>query len=55
MGVTPPRDEVLKQADCAHQVMGDYYPQAVYCEKQLFIAQGWQGCFAAESAAASSQ
>jgi hypothetical protein len=26
---------------------GDYLPTGVYCDQQLFIAQGWQGCFAA--------
>jgi hypothetical protein len=50
-GVTPPRAEVVREGECAHAVMGDYYPTAVYCDKQLFIAQGLQGCFAAASAA----
>jgi hypothetical protein len=26
---------------------GDYLPQGVYCNKETFITQGWQGCFAA--------
>jgi len=46
-GVPPSRDEIVKQGKCAQGVMGEYYPQAVYCDKQVFIGQGWQGCFAA--------
>ncbi|HSU30829.1 MAG TPA: hypothetical protein VLJ11_06310 [Bryobacteraceae bacterium] len=46
-GVPPSRDEVVQQGQCAHDVMKDYYPKAVYCDKQVFISQGWQGCFAA--------
>ena len=46
-GAQPSRDEVVKQGECAHGVMGEYYPKAVYCNKQIFINQGWQGCFAA--------
>jgi hypothetical protein len=26
---------------------GAYLPEGVYCDQQLFIQQGWQGCFAA--------
>jgi hypothetical protein len=26
---------------------GDYPPKGVYCDKELFIKRGWQGCFAA--------
>lgn len=25
----------------------DYYPKGVFCDKRLFITQGWQACFAA--------
>ena len=25
---------------------GDYYPSGVFCDQAVFIAQGWQGCFA---------
>jgi hypothetical protein len=46
-GVSPSRDEVVKQGKCAQGVMSEYYPQAVYCDKQVFLSQGWQGCFAA--------
>jgi hypothetical protein len=26
---------------------GDYFPKGVFCDKQLYITQGWQACFAA--------
>jgi hypothetical protein len=26
---------------------GEYLPEGVFCDQQLFIQQGWQGCFAA--------
>jgi hypothetical protein len=26
--------------------MRQYYPLAAYCNKQLFISEGWKGCFA---------
>jgi hypothetical protein len=42
-----PRDKIIDGGECAQSVMKDYYPAAVYCNKQLFISQGWQGCFAA--------
>jgi hypothetical protein len=31
---------------------GDYLPRGVYCDKELFIQQGWQGCFDAAGVAA---
>jgi hypothetical protein len=31
---------------------GEYFPKGVYCDKQLFIAQGWEGRFAAAGVAA---
>jgi hypothetical protein len=46
-GAQPSRDEIVKQGECAHDVMKEYYPKAVYCDKHTFISQGWQGCFAA--------
>ena len=49
-GAPPSRDEVVKQGKCAQSVMSDYYPEAVYCHKQVFISQGWQGCFATAQA-----
>jgi hypothetical protein len=47
------KDETLSYAtqrtasQCAARVMGDYYPRAAYCDQDLFIEKGWQGCFAA--------
>ncbi|HKP67307.1 MAG TPA: hypothetical protein VJX31_11820 [Casimicrobiaceae bacterium] len=45
-GVTPDRELVDKKGQCAANVMGEYYPRAVYCDKSVLAAQGWQGCFA---------
>lgn len=44
-GVTPPRQDVLEAGACAHLVMRGYYPEAVYCDKQVLINNGWQACF----------
>jgi hypothetical protein len=41
------RTDAEKAAACAHEVMQQYYPRAVYCDRQVFISEGWQGCFAA--------
>jgi hypothetical protein len=46
-GGSVPRKDAVKAAVCAHKVMQGYYPRAVYCEKQVFINEGWPGCFAA--------
>ncbi len=46
-GSSPSRESIVAGGDCAKQVMGDYYPTAVYCPKQVLINEGWQGCFAA--------
>ena len=46
-GVTPPRDEVVAAGECAQQVMQEYYPRAVFCDKQRLLDQGWNACFAA--------
>ncbi len=42
-----PPDQIAAGAQCAQNVMKEYYPKAVYCDKQVFINKGWQGCFAA--------
>lgn len=39
--------ELAKAAACAEKVMGPYYPRAVYCDRNLYVQKGWQGCFAA--------
>jgi hypothetical protein len=41
------REDAVKAAKCAYKVMRQYYPRAVYCDKQVFINEGWRGCFAA--------
>ena len=46
-GSSPTRKDEEKAAACARKAMGDYYPRAVYCNKQVLINEGWQGCFAA--------
>lgn len=39
--------EIAKAGACAEKIMGPYYPRAVYCDRNLYIKKGWQGCFAA--------
>ena len=46
-GVPVPYEDIVDAGQCAQGVMGSYYPVAVYCDTALFIALGWQGCFAA--------
>jgi len=42
----PPTQEAIKASgQCAQGVMGDYYPQAVWCDQQLFMKGGWKACF----------
>lgn len=38
----PARGEVDSAGQCAQQVMGNYYPTAVWCDKSTFTAGGWQ-------------
>jgi len=33
-------EEIVDACQCAHDVIGAYYPIAMYCNKQLFIAHG---------------
>jgi hypothetical protein len=42
-----PYDAIAAASDCAQSIMGAYHPRAVYCDKALLIAQGWEACFAA--------
>ncbi|WAK03823.1 hypothetical protein [Methylobacter sp. YRD-M1] len=45
---TPPTQDVIETSGrCAQEVMGDYYPEAVWCDRQTFISGGWQACFRA--------
>jgi hypothetical protein len=46
-GEPVPYEDIVDAGQCAQGVMGVYYPVAVYCDTALFIARGWQGCFAA--------
>jgi hypothetical protein len=40
----PDRDAIDEQGPCAQQVMGDYYPVAVWCDKSTFVHGGWKAC-----------
>jgi hypothetical protein len=45
---TPPTQDAIETSGrCAQNVMGDYYPEAVWCDRQTFIKGGWQACFRA--------
>ncbi|MEO8605596.1 MAG: hypothetical protein ABI629_23710 [bacterium] len=46
-GVTPSYASQRTASQCAIRVMGDYYPRSAFCDQDLFIRQGWQGCFKA--------
>ena len=46
----PDRDVIDQQGPCAQQVMGEYYPVAVWCDKSTFIHGGWQACINGHSA-----
>jgi hypothetical protein len=42
----PPSQETIRTSgECAKPVMGDYYPDAVWCKRDTFIEHGWQACF----------
>jgi len=40
----PASDDTIAAGQCASQVMGDYYPVAVWCDKSTFVHGGWQAC-----------
>jgi hypothetical protein len=40
----PKSDDTITAGQCTQQVMRDYYPVAVWCDKSTFIAGGWQAC-----------
>ncbi|MGH7786306.1 MAG: hypothetical protein ACRERC_05530 [Candidatus Binatia bacterium] len=46
-GTTVPYTTQRTASQCAAREMGDYYPQVAYCDQDLFVREGWQGCFAA--------
>jgi hypothetical protein len=45
--IPPTQKEITDAGQCAQQVMGDYYPVAVWCDVETFKAGGWQACFRA--------
>jgi len=48
---TPPtQEEITGAGQCAQQVMGDYYPVAVWCDVGTFKAGGWRACARAAGA-----
>ena len=40
----PNRETIDEKGPCAKDVMGDYYPDAVWCDKSTFVHGGWQAC-----------
>ncbi|MDD2581609.1 MAG: hypothetical protein PHR66_06410 [Desulfuromonadaceae bacterium] len=40
----PDRGAIDEKGPCAKRIMGDYYPDAVWCDKSTFIHGGWQAC-----------
>lgn len=40
----PKREDMDKAGQCAQQVMRDYYPAAVWCDKSTFVHGGWRAC-----------
>jgi len=46
-GTTVPYATQRRASQCAAGVMGEYYPLVAYCDQNLFVRQGWQGCFTA--------
>jgi len=40
----PNRKALDDEGPCAQEIMGDYYPEAVWCDKSTFMHGGWQAC-----------
>ena len=40
----PASDDLETAGQCGQQVMGDYYPVAVWCDKSTFISRGFKAC-----------
>jgi hypothetical protein len=40
----PDRTALDAQGPCAKDVMGDYYPDAFWCDKSTFVHGGWRAC-----------
>jgi hypothetical protein len=45
--IPPTQEDIKRSGECAQDVMGDYYPEAVWCDQQTFIVGGWRACFRA--------
>ncbi len=41
------QEAITTSGQCSRQVMGDYYPIAVWCDVDVFKAGGWRSCFRA--------
>jgi hypothetical protein len=39
------QEQITASGKCAKQVMGDYYPIAVWCDVETFKTGGWRACF----------
>jgi hypothetical protein len=40
----PERTALDEKGPCAKKMMGEYYPDAVWCDKSTFMHGGWQAC-----------
>jgi hypothetical protein len=40
----PHSDDTITAGQCVEEVMGDYYPVAVWCDKSTFVHGGWKAC-----------
>jgi hypothetical protein len=40
----PPRARFNAAGPYVQQIMGDYYPVAVWCDKSIFLQGGWTAC-----------
>lgn len=44
---TPGQAEIRQSGQCIQKVMGEYYPKAVWCDRNTFASGGWKACFRA--------
>ncbi len=40
----PPRADIDRAGPRVQKIMGEYYPVAAWCDKEVFEREGWQGC-----------
>jgi hypothetical protein len=40
----PTQEQISQSGQCIQKGMGDYYPKAVWCDRQKFTSGGWQAC-----------